>query len=308
MTVVEIASVAGRLLQFAAAAVLGGGSLFFLYGISPDRRVRWPVLLMRFAGGLGAVGTLGWLMAQAGQMGETPRAAFDPATVWSVAMETGFGRVALMRLGVFLLAFAATFSRWRGRGYWLFMAALGVAASASFAWTGHGVRDDGPAGALHLAADVLHLLAASVWIGALAALAVLAILASRETSPGAGRDSLTGLVRFSGIGVAVVAVLVASGLVNSWYLVGPSGLGRMLTSLYGQLLLAKLALFGLMLALAAANRYRHTPRLERALEASNQTGAPLRSAMISVLTETALAIVVLALVSWLGTISPPIEG
>lgn len=304
---VETAGVVARLLQFAAAAVLGGGALFFVYGVPPDRRSRWASRLLRIAAGVGVLGTISWLMAQTALIDEGPRDAFDTAKVWSVAAETSFGRVALIRLGLFLTALAATCGRWRGRGYWLALAGLGAAASASFAWTGHGARDEGLPGALHLAADVLHLLAASVWIGALAALMGLVALASRSGG-GAGRDALTGLVRFSGIGVAVVAVLVGSGLVNSWFLIGPQGLGRMLTSYYGQLLVMKLALFGLMLVLAAANRYRHTPRLAFALQNVEAGGAPFRQVVASVVTETALAVAVLALVSWLGTLSPTIDA
>ena len=111
---------------------------------------------------------------------------------------------------------------------------------------------------------------------------------------------------FSAVGVSVVGVLVASGLVNTWMLVGPTGIGRILTSPYGQLLLAKLGLFGLMLALAAANRYRLTPQLDRAL-ASN-TGVHAAAPVIrSVLAETTLAFLVLVLVSWLGMLSPPVD-
>src|SRR3546814_9195933 len=56
-------------------------------------------------------------------------------------------------------------------------------------------------------------------------------------------------------------VIAATGLINSQMIVGAENLGRSLASPYGQLLLAKLALFGLMLALAAANRWRLTPAL-----------------------------------------------
>lgn len=303
MTPLEIAAVASRLLQFAGAAVLGGASLFFIYGVLPDRRARWPSQLVGIAAGFGALGTLGWLTAQAAEIGEGP---LDAASVWSVATETGFGRVGLMRLGCFLVASTLALGRWRGQ--WLALAGLGAAASASFAWTGHGARDDGWTGVVHLASDVLHLLAASTWIGALAALAVMVWIASRGPGAGARQDTLNGLVRFSGIGVTVVAVLVASGLANSWFLVGVDGLGRMLTTPYGRLLLAKLALFGLMLGLAAANRYRLTPRLARALRDNGAAdGTAYGPIVASVLTETALAVAVLALVSWMGTLSPPMD-
>lgn len=308
MTTIEAAGIIGRLLQFAAAAVLTGGPLFFLYAVTPKGGERWPMRLVRIAAGMGIVGTLGWLMTQAGQIGDTPAAAFDPAVVWSVGVDTSFGRVAALRLILFLAALLATFLPARRRSYWLLLTTLGAVAAASFAWTGHGVRDEGMAGVAHLAADVLHLLAAFVWIGALAALVLLVWFARREGSATQGPDALLGLVRFSGIGAAVVAALVASGLANSWFLVGPNGLGRMLSSPYGLLLLVKLMFFGAMLILAAANRYRHTPQLERALQSGQLDGRALRPVLASVVTETGLAVAVLVLVSWLGTLSPPIDA
>jgi putative copper resistance protein D len=308
MSPVDAAAIGARLLQFTAAAVLGGGALFFLYGVTPEPRGRWPSLLVRLAALLGAAGTLGWLMAQTAQIGDAPADAVDLAKVWSVAAETGFGRVTVVRLALFLFGWTLTFGRWRGRGFWLALALLGFAASASFAWTGHGASDAGLPGILHLFADVLHLVAATTWIGALAVLSVLVLVAARNP-PAAepGRAALTGLVRFSTIGVGVVAVLVASGLVNSWFQVGPGGLGRLLTTHYGQLLLVKIALFGLMLALAAVNRYRLTPRLDRTLQ-DDAHAAPYRPVVASVLTETALAVLVLVAVSWLGALPPPIDG
>jgi putative copper resistance protein D len=306
MTPADAAAVVSRLLQCSAAAVVGGASLFFVYGVAADGR-SWPMRLVGLAAGAGLIGTALWLMAQTAQIADAPSDAFDPAKVWSVAAGTGFGRVALMRLACFVLALTLTsFPRRRGRGVWLALAALGIAASASFAWTGHGTMNDGLDGVVHLTADVLHLLAASAWIGALTALAVVLALAWRDVTP--GRDSLVGLDRFSRIGVAVVAVLAASGLVNSWYLVGPQGIGRLVSTAYGLLLMAKLSLFGVMLALAAANRYRHAPRLESALRSGEVGGGPFRPALVSVAVELVLALAVLVLVSWLGTLSPPIEA
>jgi putative copper resistance protein D len=78
-----------------------------------------------------------------------------------------------------------------------------------------------------------------------------------------------------------------------------------LTSPYGLLLDLKLVLFAAMLALAAANRYRLMPQLGAALA---QAGSHERSLSVlrrSVFTEAALALVVLAVVSLMGTLEPP---
>ena len=308
MTALEFAGIAGRLLQFGAAAVICGASAFFVYGVTPEPSRRWPGKLIAGAAALGLLGGMGWLMVQTASFAESPRAAFDRAQVWSVASGTGFGRAVLVRLCVFFLALLISPARPRDRRYWPTLAVLGAIASASFAWSGHGVRDDGLAGVLHLAADVLHLVAASAWIGALAALTALISIARRGAERGAGRDAVTGLARFSGVGLAVVAVLVASGLANSWFLVGPGGVAGLATNPYGRLLIAKLVLFAVMLGLAALNRFRHTPRLQRTLQGSFAMGTVFRPVLTSVLVETGLALAVLALVSWLGALAPPIDG
>ncbi|MFT6568809.1 MAG: putative copper resistance protein D, partial [Sphingomonas echinoides] len=72
---------------------------------------------------------------------------------------------------------------------------------------------------------------------------------------------------------------------------------------YGQLLLAKLALFALMLGLAALNRFRLTPRFEASIAASDHRGA-LGALRRSLGAETGCIIAILALVAWLGTLEP----
>ena len=52
---------------------------------------------------------------------------------------------------------------------------------ASFAWTGHGAADEGLGGLLRVIGDVFHLIAAAVWVGALAVFALL-LFQSRNAS------------------------------------------------------------------------------------------------------------------------------
>jgi putative copper resistance protein D len=303
MSPAEAAAVLARLLQFSGAALLAGAPLFFLYGPAPEGR--WPMRLVRWAALIGGLGALAWLMAQTALVEESGAAAFDPAKVWDVAGGTGFGRAALARAVLMFLGWAAALGA-GSRGRWLLLAALGCLASASFAWSGHGSQDEGVAGALHQTADVLHLLASSVWVGALVCLSMLGWRAVRGAA-GAGPDLAAGMSRFSDIGLGVVVVLGLSGLVNIWFVLAPRGLASIAATLYSQLLVAKLMVFALMLLLAAANRFRHTPALELARSAGALEAGSYRLATRSVLIETALAVLVLALVSWLGTLAPVAE-
>ncbi|MGH6997148.1 MAG: CopD family protein, partial [Phenylobacterium sp.] len=72
----------------------------------------------------------------------------------------------------------------------------------------------------------------------------------------------------------------------------------------GQLLAVKIAFFGGMLLLAAANRFYLAPRFGTALADGADSG-PARAALRrSILCETLLAVGVLVLVSVLGMIAP----
>jgi copper resistance protein D len=102
-----------------------------------------------------------------------------------------------------------------------------------------------------------------------------------------------------------VATLIGSGLLNSWFLVG--NVSGLVATPYGQLLLVKLALFAGMLALAVSNRFWIVPSLTKAPagdpSASTAWTARLRH---HVLGEQFLGLMVLLIVSVLGTMRPAI--
>lgn len=149
---------------------------------------------------------------------------------------------------------------------------------------------------MQLAADALHLLAAGAWLGGLYPLARLLAVAMREV--GWVDVARVATRRFSHLGTVSVGTLLATGLINSWFLVG--GIPGLLGTLYGRILLLKLALFALMVAVAAINRQRLTPRLLA-------PGAPLsalRALRRNALIETGLGLAILLLVGALG-VTPP---
>ena len=109
---------------------------------------------------------------------------------------------------------------------------------------------------------------------------------------------------FGTVGTIVVAALIVTGLINAWLLVGPDHVGALGTTLYGRLLLAKLALFAAMLGLAALNRFRLTPRFKASIAAADHSSA-MGALRGSLAIETACIVAILALVAWLGTLEPP---
>ena len=301
------AVIASRFLQYGAAAILMGSPLFFLYalprtGPAAAAGLRWPKPLFSAAAITLLLATAAGLLFQTAGMAGSLAEAVKPESI-SAVLGMNLGVSALVRAPLALLALVAVLIARRGPGLWLALAALGTAAVASFAWTGHGAATDGAGGWVHLIADVLHSWTAAIWIGSLVGFVLLL------SSSGGDRERLKALHRalhrFSAIGTLLVGVLVATGLINSWFLVGLDHIAGLWTTDYGRLLLLKLVLFIGMLGLAAANRFRHTPALGANLGGEHAGGVSLAELRRSVATEAFLGFGVLALVAWFGTLAPP---
>jgi putative copper resistance protein D len=244
-----------------------------------------------------------WLALQTAAMSGRPFGeAVISGMVITVLDETQFGLVSEIRLGLaILLAVCLAYDR-SSAARWL---SLGLALSlvAAIAWTGHAASTPDELGDLHLAADALHLCAAAAWIGALVPLALLLDAGRRQRISLSAPLEVDVVKRFSALGIVSVAALIVSGLVNAWILVG-SFRGLIMTG-YGWLLLLKLAVFAVMIAFAAANRFRLTPQL--ALQDCKAQGAAHRLLLRNVLVEIALGLVIYGIVSVLGTQHPAIH-
>lgn len=306
------AGVGIRFLLYLDLMLLFGLPLFGLYGLRGDERSQGSILRLRlFILGLSLLGLLlsvAALLLLAASMTGLPVAQVDGETLKLLLTGTAIGTAWQIRAGALILAVLLPLLTWRRPGLALTGTVLaGAVALATLAWTGHGAADEGVRGWVHLGADIFHLWASGIWIGAVAALAMLIFRPMASMSVVHLELSHRALAEFSSIGTGAVAILLVTGLINSWFLVGLSHIEAMVTALYGQLLSAKLLLFTAMLTLAAMNRYRLTPALDRAITSgriADAVGALRRSLMA----EAGAAALILALVAWLGTLSPPASG
>jgi putative copper resistance protein D len=245
-----------------------------------------------------------WVLVQAASMSGLPFAEAMSSDVLSTVLnETQFGLASEVRLGLaIILAGCLVYdrlapARWLGLG-----SALGL--TAAIAWTGHAGSTAGEAGTLHLAADILHLLAAAAWIGGLVSLALLLGTARRHQDLGWASLARDVTRRFSTLGIISVGTLLATGIVCGWFLVG--SFHALFVTEYGRLLMLKTALFAVMVLIAAANRFWWTPRLGLAPGSGTQRkvlGRLVRNSMI----EIALALMIFAIVGLLGTLHPAIH-
>jgi copper resistance protein D len=302
--------IVARTIHFAASAMIAGGLTFRAAVADPVlhsepkagavvasqiRNVVWINLPIVVLSGLAWV-----LLLTMSLSDEGPVEAVTSGALRDVLGLTQFGWVSQIRMALaILLGVCLIFDRSVvGRGLAL---ALSLGLIGSIAWTGHAASTAHALGYLHLAADASHLCAASAWFGGLVPLALLLNAARRYHLLAWTSLELDVVRRFSGLGIAGVATLIISGLINSWILVGSFG-GLILTA-YGWVLMLKLVVFAVMVGVATVNRLRLTPGLALPPGSDGQRDALGRLTRNAVI-EIVLGFLVFAIVGVLGTLHP----
>ncbi len=284
-------AVALRFGTYADLSLIAGVPLFLRLSLGSARGAtvfagwRGPFLLLLIAGLL--LSLFGLLSATA-MMAGTDLFPVNKEMVGMIVSATAAGKAIIVRAVLAAVLIVLLFSR---RAPLLLTILLGSAMAATLIWSGHAAASEGMAGWLHLAGDALHILAAALWIGGMACLLT-------TLRPASAHLAQPMLHAFAWIGGMVVAVLIATGLLNMGMTIGFAALGTALGALYGKLLAIKIGLFLLMLALAANNRFRLTPAFERDRD---RTLPALRHAIA---VEIGIATLILALVAALGMIAP----
>jgi putative copper export protein/mono/diheme cytochrome c family protein len=308
--------IAVRAVHVAATVATSGAIFFRLWVAAPafrsvDARMPWSVRLDkqldRVAWGslaLVVVSAAAWLVLVAADISDRPLGAvLSGDVIPTVLASTRFGHVWIARLAV-AAALAVYLLRPRSDerplSVWAIVAGLLAAALlGALALAGHGGATPGPAGIVHLASDAAHAIAAGVWVGGLAPLALLFAAARRAADGRALAVARAATRRFSTLGMVSVATLLATGIVNTLFLVG--SVPALIGTPYGQLLTAKIALFLVMVATAAVNRLKLTPRL------ADGAADAMRQLQRNSLFEAALGLGILVVVGALGAIPPALH-
>ena len=269
--------VAVRAMAYAAAMFLFGSSMFLIYvprqalrdaqdaGLGAWRAVRRHVLRLQIGCIVASiVGGVLWFALHTAVISGLPVAqAVMSSAGGAVLHGTLFGRMTALRLIMALAAVALLVPGQRVEVVGalarvdIARATLAGGILATMAWMGHAAATPGVDRYIHLGADVAHLLAAGAWLGSLPPLALMLVRAARAGTPAMSIVAARTTQQFSRVGLVCVGLLLLTGSVNAWYLVGTPAAA--FGTRYGQLLLLKLALFALMLVLAASNRLRLLP-------------------------------------------------
>jgi len=277
-----------RFLHFTVVLMLFGAWVFQPLLVGRDTALH-PSLarVSRWLAGLALLSGIGWLLLITASMAGSWAAAFDPSTLGLVLSKTFFGQVWRWHLLLNLLLLALLVTPLHSKQPWRLV--LSGLLLATLAPVGHGAMLDGNEGRLLILNQIIHLTCVGAWLGGLMVLAMILLRPDTHSVKAI-------LQRFSGVGYALVAGLVITGLINVRVLTGQFWPTPLLSG-FALILLIKVALVAAMSGLALFNRLR--------IRDCEQRLATLKT---SVIMEWLLGIGAVAAVSLLGTLPPMIKS
>lgn len=248
-----------------------------------ERFDRACAALVWFSAEVAVFAAAAWLLMQGAYMSLSDSIGSTFEAIPAVLFGTAFGQLLLLRL--LLLGAAVAVFRMSRRSPWTGAALLLAGASVALhAGSGHGAAMKGGFGTLLTTALALHLTAAGAWLGSLAPLFLLLRDAPGEAADMAKR-------RFAPFGFVCVVTMAVTALFQGQTIIG--GWDELWQTEYGLWAVAKIVLFALLLAFAAANQFLL---------------ASARQLRISVALEAATGLLVILAASILVNLPPPMHG
>lgn len=238
----------------ALAALIAAGVAFFLAFIHDQGADRWRIVpFVRIGSIVALFGAIGVLMSQAALLtGKGAGAVTDTNVLRDVLSENLGWSLAVLMLGLAAVHLSTDFTVAKvSRGFAL---VGGLAVTVSFAVWGH-ASELAPR-ALSLFADFIHATSAALWLGGIVGLVMVLTLRSAD----AVESTAIILRRFSLVALISVIALVVAGLTLTLTGSGEH-LGSLLTTTWGRLVVAKMALTSIVIVLAAWNRRSLVPAI-----------------------------------------------
>ena len=243
------------------------------------------------------------LVSIAAMMG-APIASLDWPMIEAMIIGTEMGMAFLIRLALLIVGLCALMTSRAGRPTSLIAALCFAGAMLTLSWSGHAAATEGGLGLFHRLNNGVHLLATSLWLGAIAWFLMLTVKAHRQRELIPALPLLRVMHGFAPLGVGLVAAAALTGVINAQLIFGLENSVSVLTTPYGILLIAKVLLVGMMLAFGA-----HNARIGRRAAVKGESDKSEPSITLSRLRrslagELMMAVGVIGLVAVLGMLSP----
>ena len=279
------------------AALVAAGVAFFLAFIHDRAEDRWRLVpFVRIGSILALFSAIGIVMSQAALLTGKGAGAVTDSNVLRDVLNQNLGwSLALLMIGLAAVHLSTDISK---KVVSQSLALYGgLAVTVSFAVWGHATELSPKA--ISLAANAIHATAAALWLGGLVGLVMVLSLRTPETV-----RSTAGIIgRFSLMAFWSVIALTIAGLTLT--ITGSdANLNSILTTTWGQLVLAKIGLTLIVVLIAAWNRRTLVPSLTSPTENTNELAVRWATLLRTIRAEAVLLVAVLALTAIVVNVPP----
>jgi copper transport protein len=279
------------------AALVAAGVAFFLAFIHDHAEDRWRIVpFVRIGSILALLSAIGIVMSQAALLTGKGAGAVTDSNVLRDVLNQNLGwSLALLMIGLAAVHLSTDLSK-KVVSKSLALSG-GLAVTISFAVWGHATELSPKA--ISLAADAIHATAAALWLGGLVGLVMVLSLRTPETV-----RSTAGIIgRFSLMAFWSVIALTIAGLTLT--ITGSdASLNSILTTTWGQLVLAKIGLTLIVVLIAAWNRRTLVPSLTSPTENNGELAVRWATLLRTIRAEALLLVAVVALTAIVVNIPP----
>lgn len=277
------------------AALVAAGVAFFLAFIHDRAEDRWRIVpFVRIGSILALFSAIGIVMSQAALL--TGKGAVTDSNVLRGVLNQNLGwSLALLMIGLAAVHLSTDIPKKVVSQS--FALSGGLAVTVSFAVWGHATELSPTA--ISLAADAIHATAAALWLGGLVGLVMVLSLRTSETV-----GSTAGIIgRFSLMAFWSVIALTIAGLTLT--ITGSdANLNSILTTTWGQLVLAKIGLTLIIVLIAAWNRRTLVPSLTNPTKNTGELAVRWATLLRTIRAEAVLLVAVVALTAIVVNLPP----
>ena len=279
------------------AALVAAGVAFFLAFIHDRAEDRWRIVpFVRIGSILALLSAIGIVMSQAALLTGKGAGAVTDSTVLRDVLNQNLGwSLALLMIGLAAVHLSTDIPK---KVVSQSLAVYGgLAVTVSFAVWGHATELSPTA--ISLAADAIHATAAALWLGGLVGLVMVLSVRTPETV-----RATAGIIgRFSRMAFWSVIALTLAGLTLTITGSGAS-LNSILTTTWGQLVLAKIGLTLIVVLIAAWNRRTLVPSLTSPTENTDELAVRWATLLRTIRAEAVLLVAVVALTAIVVNVPP----